>query len=116
MKISNNRFEESDTKTRKRHEVVLTTDSPNSISGEMELSACDIIHTVPSEKALADKAQREAEQAKSQEEAANEGVKEEDSSAQTEQAFAEEQAQDTEVAQGEMEAQDAIVSEETSSN
>ena len=66
MKISNNRFEESDTKTRKRHEVVLTTDSPDSISSEMELSAGDIIHTVPSEKALADKAERQAQGAKAE--------------------------------------------------
>lgn len=66
MKISNNRFEESDTKTRKRHEVVLTTDSPDSISSEMELSAGDIIHTVPSEKALADKAERQAQKAKAE--------------------------------------------------
>jgi ABC-type sugar transport system permease subunit len=66
MKISNHRFEESDTKTRKRHEVVLTTDSPDSISSEMELSAGDIIHTVPSEKALADKAERQAQKAKAE--------------------------------------------------
>lgn len=66
MKISNNRFQESDTKTRKRHEVKLTADSPNSVSSEMELSACDIVHTVPSEKALADKAQRLAQDAATQ--------------------------------------------------
>ena len=66
MKISNNRFEQSDTKTRKRHEVMLTTDSPDSVSGEIELSASDVIHTSPSEKALANKAQKQGKEAEGQ--------------------------------------------------
>lgn len=66
MKISNNRFEESDIKTRKRHEVMLTTDSPDSVSGEIELSASDVIHTSPSEKALANKAQKQGKEAEGQ--------------------------------------------------
>ena len=66
MKVSKNRFEQSDTKIRKRHEVMLTTDSPDSVSGEMELSPCDVIHTVPSEKALANKAQGQTKGATTQ--------------------------------------------------
>ena len=52
MSVNNNRFETSDFKTRKRHEAVLTVDSPNSISEEMELSVSHIVHTSPSEKAF----------------------------------------------------------------
>lgn len=40
---------------------MLTTDSPDSVSGEMELCASDIVHTSPSEKAWAAKSQKQAE-------------------------------------------------------
>ena len=59
-----NRFETSDVKTRKRHQVVLTVNSPKSsektfANKEMELSVSHVVHVTPSEKALEIKAQRE---------------------------------------------------------
>ena len=61
-----NRFETSDVKTRKRHQVVLTVNSPKSsektfANKEMELSVSHVVHVTPSEKALEIKAQRERE-------------------------------------------------------
>ena len=57
-----NRFETSDVKTRKRHQVVLTANSPkSSVKKEMELSVSHVVHVTPSEKALEAKAQRERE-------------------------------------------------------
>ena len=57
-----NRFETSDVKTRKRHQVVLTVNSPNaSCNKEMELSVSHVVHVTPSEKAMEAKAQRERE-------------------------------------------------------
>ncbi len=110
MKISKNRFQESDTKTRKRHEVMLTTDSPDSVSGEMELSACDIIHTVPSEKALADKAKRQAQKTESQ--AVPVPVDNEEADNITEptqdEAVAEEQVQDSSETVAEEQEQDSV--------
>ena len=58
MSVIDNRYETSDIKTRKRHEVVLTVNSPNSSNKEMELSVCHVVHVSPSEKALEAKAQK----------------------------------------------------------
>ena len=57
MSFTENRFESSDVKTRKKHKVVLTTDSPNS----SELSASSVVHVAPSEKAFKVQEQKEKE-------------------------------------------------------
>ena len=45
MIISENRFETSDIKTRKRHEVILIADSPASEGNEIALSVKNASHT-----------------------------------------------------------------------
>lgn len=65
MSVSNNRFnkfEKSETKTRKRHQVVLTSTSPSANGSEMELTVSQVVHTEPSEQAVEAKAQRIREQ------------------------------------------------------
>jgi len=62
MSVSNNRFETSDVKTRKRHRVVFTVDSPSAKDAEMELTVCQVVHTEPSEQAIEAKAQKIREQ------------------------------------------------------
>ena len=62
MSLFENRFEKSDNKTRKRHEVVLTVNSPDSEEKEMELSVCSVTHVSPSEIAVEAKKQRLNEQ------------------------------------------------------
>ena len=68
MIISENRFETSDIKTRKRHEVILSVDSPASEGNEIALSVKTVVHTNPTEKAF--------EAKKNRTEAANEVVTE----------------------------------------
>ncbi len=58
MSVSNNCFEKSEVKTRKRHKVVLTVDSPSANSAEIELSVSQVVHVEPSEQAVEAKAQR----------------------------------------------------------
>ena len=57
MSFTENRFETSEVKTRKKHKIVLTTDSPNS----SELSASQVVHVAPNEKAIEAKEQRAKE-------------------------------------------------------
>ena len=61
MGAINNRYEKSDVKTRKRHRVSLTVDSPNSEVKEMEFSISHVVHIEPSEKAIEAKEQRRIE-------------------------------------------------------
>ncbi len=58
MIISENRFETSDIKTRKRHEVILIADSPASEDNEIALSVKTVVHTNPTEKAFEAKKNR----------------------------------------------------------
>ena len=58
MSVENNRFEQSDIKTRKKHQIVLTVNSPALDSKEMEFFVSEVVHTVPSEKAFEAKAKR----------------------------------------------------------
>ena len=58
MNVSNFRFGTSDTKSRKRHEVKLSVDSPNSVCREKVFTVVEVAHITPTEKAIEAKEQR----------------------------------------------------------
>lgn len=63
MSVSNENFETGEKMPRTRHEIVLTVDSPNSISKEMNLTVKGVAHVAPAEKevVLAPACEQEAE-------------------------------------------------------